>query len=656
MKALFTHACIVLLLAVLVAGGSASATDSIAHNQSASARTPKRLGQDELRRKLSDLLRQLESKDPRARWEAVDAIGGLGSQAESAIPRLVRCLDDPEYLVRFRAADALGRIGSSRFGADRALLRSLRRDPEAKVRLSAASALKDLRSIVVADSLVHGLSDPDAHVRAATARALWETGYHSEHIVDHLVAALRDPEPGVGWNASWALQVIGSPRARAAFDLYRDTSRAAEKARAARASLPRLILASHHEDTLVRSNAIDSIGAFGRTATDAAPRLLDLVLHEQNKGVFLSAARALGSVGGPASTELLIRAAKSPDVAQRTRAVNTIAWLKSDSDVTVRALLEACSDPDKSVRFVASTGIEWIRPLSARHAPRIIDALRSSTDELVHSHLGSALSHVGAPSGVFLEMLGDSAKHVRWAAAWALGNSGDTTRTVVQALAASLRGGNHEAVGALQELGSTVALESLRVIRGLPDAYGPAEENLRIVSAVGRPDTRAIAVAVVSERFRPSTVADGSIGRLYERQEVWLYRCDVDTRTVRKLAVLRAPSTARHEFEAGIGGWEGDDVVVTLAGCREWLAWKCLKGSPLRAHYRVSSNGKVQSIPWIPGTARRPTNNGVPTWNEENFMRVSWGGSEVRVFTEPGVRSRPVFRLDVDSKTIVQVD
>jgi hypothetical protein len=169
---------------------------------------------------------------------------------------------------------------------------------------------------------------------------------------------------------------------------------------------------------------------------------------------------------------------------------------------------------------------------------------------------------------------------------------------------------------------------------------------------VRRPDTRVIAVAVAYERFRSarSIVGSREIGRITERQEVWLYRCDVDQGTVKKLAVIQAPSVAKRQFQAGIGGWEGEHIDISLLGCSELPC----SGPRWQADFRVRSDGSVERIPWIPGTARRP-NSGSPGWNEKNFIRLGMNRREVLVYPDLGVAGRPAFRLDEHSKTLVAV-
>jgi HEAT repeat protein/lysophospholipase L1-like esterase len=111
--------------------------------------------------------------DPDNGWRAVDALGGIGPAAESAVGPLTDALRDPSGSIRWRAAQALGRLGEPAGPAAAALVRALE-DGEDNVRLAAVRALAHIggKPALVRTPLLRALADPDSRVRAAAARAL----------------------------------------------------------------------------------------------------------------------------------------------------------------------------------------------------------------------------------------------------------------------------------------------------------------------------------------------------------------------------------------------------------------------------------------------------------------------------------------------------
>ena len=60
---------------------------------------------------LSDLIKQLKSKDPEVRADAAREIGRMEEKARSALPALLELSKDKDLKVRLNAVDAVGEIG-----------------------------------------------------------------------------------------------------------------------------------------------------------------------------------------------------------------------------------------------------------------------------------------------------------------------------------------------------------------------------------------------------------------------------------------------------------------------------------------------------------------------------------------------------------------
>ncbi|HVE15044.1 MAG TPA: HEAT repeat domain-containing protein, partial [Elusimicrobiota bacterium] len=97
-------------------------------------------GMRKTNRPLPELLKLLESRDPRARARAADEIGSLGAEGRPAVARLKTALKDSSARVRAAAALALGSASRGGDDAVRELARALK-DRSADVRYCAAEAL-----------------------------------------------------------------------------------------------------------------------------------------------------------------------------------------------------------------------------------------------------------------------------------------------------------------------------------------------------------------------------------------------------------------------------------------------------------------------------------------------------------------------------------
>jgi hypothetical protein len=87
---------------------------------------------------------QLKHPDHTARWRAALALGRLGpQQAKPAIPDLIACLNDSDHAVRFEACGVLGRIGPDAREAV-PTLKKLQNDPVAGIRRAAETALQQI--------------------------------------------------------------------------------------------------------------------------------------------------------------------------------------------------------------------------------------------------------------------------------------------------------------------------------------------------------------------------------------------------------------------------------------------------------------------------------------------------------------------------------
>ena len=180
-----------------------------------------------------------------------------------------------------------------------ALLRILRDDADAKVRMSAAWSLAEFEDPRALPGLAEAVTrDPDAGVRGIAAWALGEI--EAEESVSALSSALSDDVAGVRLRAAWALGQIEPAPAPAA-----------------------LIAAVQDPANDVR---VAAIWALGQIEDDAALPAIGRALESSTDAeVRRVAIWAIGSIGGELAGELMIRLLEDPDPAIRAAAARGLA-------------------------------------------------------------------------------------------------------------------------------------------------------------------------------------------------------------------------------------------------------------------------------------------------------------------------------------------
>jgi len=150
------------------------------------------------------LIQQLKEPDASTRMRAAHILGE--NREPRAVEPLGAALADPDSGVRQSAAEALGRLGAP---ALKHLATALD-DPDAHVRQLATKALGQIGGAEVVEPLMTALRSPEADVSRQAAFALNRIGAPA---VAALVAALRDRDPNLRWNAARLLGEIGDTRA-----------------------------------------------------------------------------------------------------------------------------------------------------------------------------------------------------------------------------------------------------------------------------------------------------------------------------------------------------------------------------------------------------------------------------------------------------------
>ena len=154
---------------------------------------------------LPALIGALESANTKMKILIISAIGGIGKEANQAIPIIIDFLKNPDQQ----------KVYSKSFGASlKRALTAFIQDPTSKkatIRVEAARSLGRIGfdSEDAIHSLEKALNDPKKVVRRESALSVGKLGLPAKIVIPSLIKALDDKNPEVRWRSSEALGVIG---------------------------------------------------------------------------------------------------------------------------------------------------------------------------------------------------------------------------------------------------------------------------------------------------------------------------------------------------------------------------------------------------------------------------------------------------------------
>ncbi len=295
----------------------------------------------QLKPNLEAALRDASSRNVKARIAAAEALGDAKDEDRGrAREALALLAGDKEADIRFAAIAGLGRVGDAsswdavlpRFDDEVAMVREVAviaasqlRDPRAiprvrralsderpEVRFQAVLSLVELEGEEARVALFPALGDDDAHVRTNAAAAL-ATLEADGPTADRLAKLLRDPDPGVRFEAALALAK------------YRDVRAASELGR--------------HLDHERAYEAIEAIAALGsRERADDLAKLARSFLKPLE--LKAAAAAALAKLGDPRGVPVLrdiVRAFRSDARTYVAEAIGMLGLLELADELVVLA-------------------------------------------------------------------------------------------------------------------------------------------------------------------------------------------------------------------------------------------------------------------------------------------------------------------------------
>jgi HEAT repeat protein len=347
----------------------------------------------------------------------------VGDDAGTAedVPGLVKALGQEDARARLEAAEDLGLIGTPAAEALAPLRKLTGRDADPLLRVAAARAvaLIDPKDDTAAPVLVEALKDRSARVRQRAAESLGDLGPGARSAVAALVKAAKDLDPAVSWAAIDALGQIGPD---------------------AEAAVPTLVEALKDADA--RGAAIDALGQIGRKARAAIPALEPL-LKGDDAAVRWAAAASLARIGGSEAGAGVRFLLKPGGVPGRSRYDATHILTAPSAGEALAELIDAVRDPalrDAAAEIAGNVGMYQKKDQISDRVRRLLDEKDPGVRCVAAWFLycGGRALELKDVLAVLQETLKSSDPWARRQAARCLGSLGPQAREAAPALTAAL--------------------------------------------------------------------------------------------------------------------------------------------------------------------------------------------------------------------------
>jgi HEAT repeat protein len=358
-----------------------------------------------LRRALNDASKQV-------RRSAVDAIADLNKEAKSLVPELVLLVSDEDGQLRTAAIAALGSMEEEAHPAAESLVQALDSAPPSEQEEIVRTLGRIGSSAALAVPSLSELLEREPGLRISILTALANIGPEAEPALPRIKASLEHPEAEI--------------RAAAVVAFSRVESNSTSL-------LNRLRAALEDERTIVRQPAAQGLGRLGQDASEAAPRLFDLLKSREDRGPALEALRLIG----PHPASELIQAISNEDPGVRAFACEFLGRLGAEAHEAIPLLRTRVRDNYDMVRQQArgalrrieqglfdqlndsgqtSAALEALRILEPRSVKSLIEALSHDQPE-VRLFALEALDRLGSDASnavpALRERLSDSDMAVR---------------------------------------------------------------------------------------------------------------------------------------------------------------------------------------------------------------------------------------------------
>jgi HEAT repeat protein len=268
---------------------------------------------------------------------------GRGRVGEEDLPSLLVRLKDSDASVRAGAADELRDLGRKAAPAE-PNLSGLLTDRSPSVRFESAATLLCINKDNKAAVEVHakGLTDSEATVRRAAARAVGHAGPGAAPLIDKLALLLKDTNESVRVSALQAIALLGSTAASAA---------------------PAVVPLLDAKDTCI--DAADALGRIGPRARPVPKRLVEMLASDET-AVQWAAVRSMAQIGGkeahPAVEFIVSRLNNSSEINTYNMMIY-LALLGPDATDAISAAQNARLGhpviPSATVWAIRASGFPW---------------------------------------------------------------------------------------------------------------------------------------------------------------------------------------------------------------------------------------------------------------------------------------------------------
>jgi len=318
---------------------------------------------------LKDVTAKLASENVKERRAASEALGQMGVKAIDAKAALYRALTDSDVMVRANAAWALGKIDPR----DRETIQKLiaaTGDNDWSVRHNAAQSLVKAGPAAI-ESLEECLKNSDAWQRFYAADTLVRIDRQKSGLaLPILVAALKSTDAEMQGRSIGTVSFLG---------------------RAAESAAPELLKLAGHPNNKLRISAITAAGAFGPAVKEGVPDLINLLEKEKDDPVRCAVYATLAAIGEP--SELIIPALVKglAEKKERPQAIAGEALAKLGV-AAVEPLLKAIQSGN--FRVAALDSLVLIGPAAKGAVPVLLD-LMDDRDWMVRQRAAATLGVIG---------------------------------------------------------------------------------------------------------------------------------------------------------------------------------------------------------------------------------------------------------------------
>jgi HEAT repeat protein len=196
------------------------------------------------------------------------------------------------------------------------------------------------------------------------------------------------------------------------------------------------------DDASVRQAAAWGLASAGAAAASKASVLGDALAHDQQPGVRMACARALGAIGSRLGVPALLEALADPSESVRAAAAQALFRI-GPAPEDVQSLTAVLASPDRYVAAFAAWSLGNLGAAAESAVPELVKALaRDETNAVVAGALARIGPAAAAAVPELVRALGSEDDGRRFRAARTLGRIGPPAAAAVEPLTAALRDSN----------------------------------------------------------------------------------------------------------------------------------------------------------------------------------------------------------------------